>query len=122
MALAVITGAGAPGGIGMASARALGQAGFDLAITATTGRIEARRAELLAEGFAVTAFQGDLTDPATVARLYDTTGSAAVLVNNAGMGSVLAPAEQMAFVDMTVEQWRRPVSYTHLTLPTKRIV
>ncbi len=37
MALAVITGAGAPGGIGMACARALGAAGFDLAIAATTG-------------------------------------------------------------------------------------
>jgi 3-oxoacyl-[acyl-carrier protein] reductase len=115
MALAVITGAGAPGGIGMACARALGQAGFDLAITATTGRIEARRAELMAEGFAVTAFQGDLTDPATVARLYDTSGPAAVLVNNAGMGSVLAPAEQMAFLDMTAEQWRRQMDVTLTT-------
>jgi 3-oxoacyl-[acyl-carrier protein] reductase len=115
MALAVITGAGAPGGIGMACARALGQAGFDLAITATTGRIEARCAELMAEGFAVTAFQGDLTDPATVARLYDTTGPAAVLVNNAGMGSVLAPAEQMAFLEMTADQWRRQMDVTLTT-------
>ena len=47
-ARALITGAGAPGGIGMACARALGQAGFALAITATTGRIHARAAELLA--------------------------------------------------------------------------
>lgn len=115
MALAVITGAGAPGGIGMACARALGAAGFDLAIAATTGRIEARRAELLAEGFRVLAFQGDLTDPATVARLYDLTGPAEVLVNNAGMGSLLSPAEQMAFLDLSPEDWRRQMDTTLTT-------
>jgi len=115
MALAVITGVGAAGGIGMACARALGQAGFDLAITATTGRIEARRAELLAEGYRVMSFQGDLTDPATVGRLYGATGPAAVLVNNAGMGSVLAPAAQIAFLDMTPEDWRRQMDTTLTT-------
>ena len=115
MALAVITGAGAPGGIGMASARALGAADFDLAITATSGRIEARRAELMAEGFNVLAFQGDLTDPASVARLFDATGPAEVLVNNAGMGSVLAPAEQVVFLDMSIDQWRRQMDTTLTT-------
>jgi len=115
MALAVITGAGAPGGIGMASARALGAAGFDLAITATTGRIEARRAELMAEGFRVVAFQDDLTDAATVARLYDLTGPAEVLVNNAGMGSLLSPAEQIAFLDLSPEDWRRQMDTTLTT-------
>ena len=115
MALAVITGAGAPGGIGMACARALGAAGFDLAITATTGRIEARRAELMAEGYRVLAFQGDLTDAATVARLCDMTGPAEVLVNNAGMGSVLCPAEQIAFLDMSPDDWRRQMDTTLTT-------
>lgn len=115
MALAIITGAGAPGGIGMACARALGAAGFDLAITATTGRIEARRAELLAEGYRVIAFQGDLTEPATVARLFDLTGPAEVVVNNAGMGSVLAPAEQIGFLQMTPEAWRRQMDTTLTT-------
>jgi len=121
MALAVITGAGAAGGIGMACARALGAAGFSLAITATTGRIAARRAELLAEGFDVTSFQGDLTDPATVAQLFDQTGPAQVLVNNAGMGSVLLPAEQVAFVDSSPDQWRRAMdaSLTTAVLVTR---
>ena len=50
---ALITGAGAAGGIGLATARALGAAGFDLAITATSGRIHARAAELIAEGHSV---------------------------------------------------------------------
>lgn len=115
MAQAVITGAGAPGGIGMACARALGQAGHAVVITATTGRIEARRAELLAEGIVATAFQGDLSDPATVARLFDRTGPVDVLVNNAGMGSQMDPSVQLAFVDMTPDQWRRQMDTTLTT-------
>ncbi len=107
MATALITGTGAPGGIGMACARALGRAGFDLAITATTGRIQARAAELVAEGFRVSAHQGDLTDPIAVARLYDAIGPVEVLVNNAGMGSVSSPAQQVAFLDLDPDQWRR---------------
>jgi 3-oxoacyl-[acyl-carrier protein] reductase len=115
MALAVITGAGAPGGIGMACARALGAAGFDLVIAATTGRIEARRAELIAEGYQVIAFQGDLSEPATVARLYNLSGPAEVLVNNAGMGTVLAPADPISFLQMTPEAWRRQMDTTLTT-------
>ncbi len=112
---ALITGAGAPGGIGMACARALGRAGHRLVITATSGRIEARRAELMAEGFDVAAFQGDLTDPATVARMFDQTGPVGVLVNNAGMGAVGAPAEQRAFLDMTPDHWRQQMDCTLTT-------
>lgn len=121
MATALITGAGAPGGIGMACARALGRAGFDLAITATTGRIFARAAELLAEGFNVTAHQADLTEAAQVARLVDAVGPVAVLVNNAGMGSVGAPAEQLRFLDLSPDQWRRAmdVSLTTAVLVTQ---
>ena len=74
-----------------------------------------RAAELLAEGFRVTAFQGDLTDAATVARLFDQTGPVQVLVNNAGMGSLGSPAEQAAFVDMTPDQWRRQMDTTLTT-------
>lgn len=115
MARAIITGAGAAGGIGMACARALGAMGHELIITATTGRIEARRAELLAEGLAVTAFQGDLTDPATVGRFYDLCGPVGILVNNAGMGSVLEPATQRPFVETSVEDWRRQMDTTLTT-------
>jgi len=119
--LALITGAGAPGGIGMACARALGQAGYRLAITATTGRIFARAAELIAEGYQVTAHQADLTDPVQVAAMADAVGQVSVLVNNAGMGSVTAPAEQVGFLDMTPDQWRRAmdVSLTTAVLVTQ---
>lgn len=88
--VALITGDGASGGIGMACARALGAAGYSLAITATTRRIEARRADLMAQGSSVTAHIGDLPDSIPVSRVYDKVGPVCVLVNNAGMGSVPA--------------------------------
>lgn len=121
MAKALITGAGAQGGIGLACARALGAAGFELIIAATTGRIAARQAELAAEGFQVTSFQGDLTEAAEVARLFHQVGPVEVLVNNAGMGSVNSPAEQVSFLEMTPEHWRRAldISLTTAVLVTQ---
>lgn len=118
---ALITGAGAAGGIGIATARALGAAGFDLAIAATTGRIHVRAAELLAEGYRVTAHVADLTEAAQVDRLAAEVGAVDVLVNNAGMGSVGFPAEQIAFLDIDPDQWRRAmdVSLTTAVLVTR---
>lgn len=118
---ALITGAGAPGGIGMATARALAEAGHAVAITATTGRIHARAAELIAEGHDVTAHIADLTDPAQVDALLTAVGAVDVLVNNAGMGSVLSPAEQVSFLDLTPDQWRRALdaSLTTAVLVTR---
>ncbi len=118
---ALITGAGAAGGIGIAVARALGAAGCTLAITATTGRIHARAAELLAEGFTVTAHVADLTDPVQVARIEAEVGPVDILVNNAGMGSVGSPAEQVAFLDLDADQWRRAMdaSLTTAVLVTR---
>lgn len=118
---ALITGAGAPGGIGFATARALAEAGHGVAITATTVRIHARAAELIAEGFDVTAHIADLTDPAQVDALATVVGPVDVLVNNAGMGSVLAPAEQVSFLDLTPDQWRRALdaSLTTAVLVTR---
>lgn len=118
---ALITGAGAAGGIGLATARALGAAGFDLAIAATTGRIHARAAELIAEGFRVSAHVADLTEADQVGRLALEVGPVDVLVNNAGMGSVGAPAEQVAFLDLDPDQWRRAMdaSLTTAVLVTR---
>lgn len=118
---ALITGAGAQGGIGLASARALACAGCSLAITATTGRIHARAAELMAEGHDVTAHVADLTDPVQVARLWDEVGAVDILVNNAGMGSIGSPAEQVAFLDIDPDQWRRAMdaSLTTAVLVTR---
>lgn len=121
MALALITGAGAPGGIGMASARALAAQGYDLAITATTGRIFARAAELIAEGCTVSAHQADLTDAAEVGRLAQAIGPVAVLVNNAGMGSLSEPAENTGFLQISPDKWHRAmdVSLTTAVLVTQ---
>ena len=121
---ALITGAGAAGGIGIATARALGAAGFDLAIAATTGRIHVRAAELLAEGYRVTAHVADLTEAAQVDRLAAEVGAVDVLVNNAGMGSVGFPAEQIAFLDIDPDQWRRAmdVSLTTAVLVTRALL
>lgn len=118
---ALVTGAGAPGGIGFATARSLAAAGHRVAITATTGRIHARAAELLAEGHRITAHVADLTEPAQVARLLDEVGAVDILVNNAGMGSVGAPAEQVSFLDLDPDRWRRALdaSLTTAVLVTR---
>jgi 3-oxoacyl-[acyl-carrier protein] reductase len=117
----LVTGAGAPDGIGFATARWLARAGARVAITATTGRIHARAAELIAEGLEISAHVADLTEPDQVARLADAVGPVDVLVNNAGMGSVGAPAEQVAFMDIDPDQWRRAMdaSLTTAVLVTR---
>ncbi len=84
--VALVTGCGAPDGIGFATARALAAAGARVAITSTTGRIFDRLRELGDGHIAATA---DLTDPAAVSRLFaqvtDQLGPVEVLLNNAGM-------------------------------------
>ncbi len=80
MSRALVTGAGSEAGIGFACARALRAAGHDVAVAATTDRIQARAAELGGTGHVA-----DLTDPDAVARLADEVGDVDVLVCNAGM-------------------------------------
>ncbi len=117
----LVTGAGAPGGIGFATARLMARGGARVAICATTGRIHARAAELVGEGLSVTAHVADLTEPEQVARLADAVGPVDVLINNAGMGSVGAPAEQVSFLDLDPDQWRRAMdaSLTTAVLVTR---
>ena len=122
---ALITGAGAPGGIGMACARALGLAGHALVIAGASGRIHARAAELMAEGFTVTAHQGDLTEADDVARLRTLAGPVDILVNNAGMGMQAEPLRPTNFATSDLTKWRREmdlslttaVNVTHAFLP-----
>jgi 3-oxoacyl-[acyl-carrier protein] reductase len=108
----LITGAGAPGGIGFACARAFGAAGYRLAIASTTSRIEERAAELRALGYAVTAHIGDLTDPVQVARVVAEVGPVDILVNNAGMGAISEPLARGSFVEMSGDLFARKFAVT----------
>ncbi|HWS52115.1 MAG TPA: SDR family NAD(P)-dependent oxidoreductase, partial [Microbacterium sp.] len=85
---ALVTGAGSPTGIGFASARALGELGARVVVTATTDRIHERAAELVAEGFDAVGVVARLDSEHEVAALAARAGAVDVLVNNAGMVSV----------------------------------
>ena len=87
--VALVTGAGAAGGIGFAVAQALAGRGAAMAITATSPRVHERAAELAVTGASVWADVADLTDEAAARRLVEAVlerfGHLDVLVNNAGM-------------------------------------
>lgn len=109
---AIITGAGAQDGIGFACAKSLAEVGYAVHLVATSDRILARAEELRAAGFSATGHLCDLTSKTAVEKLRQVTGPAAVLVNNAGMGSLAQPALQRHFVDLEEEDWDRGISVT----------
>jgi 3-oxoacyl-[acyl-carrier protein] reductase len=117
--VALVTGAGAPDGIGMATARLLGQLGAAVAVAATSARAHHRAEELAASGVPATGVVADLTDEEqvrrAVAEVTDALGAPTVLVNNAGMTSVTDPvldvassggAESGTAAGLTYAQWR----------------
>jgi 3-oxoacyl-[acyl-carrier protein] reductase len=118
--IALVTGAGSEAGIGFATARRLAAMGARVFITSTTDRCHERAKALVTDGFEVDAFPADLTSAADVdaliARVHDVMGPVEVLVNNAGMTSVLDP---MAGVSLTHEmsdaRWRHTIE-RNLTL------
>lgn len=121
--VAWVTGAGAPDGIGFATARLLGALGAVVAVGATTDRAHHRALELEQHGVQALGVVADLTDEAqvrdTVALVGDTLGPPTILVNNAGMTSVSAPAIALAssggeesgtLGELSYEAWRRSLS------------
>ncbi|MEO6654341.1 MAG: SDR family NAD(P)-dependent oxidoreductase [Ilumatobacteraceae bacterium] len=112
---AVITGAGSPTGIGVASARMLAELGAQVMITSTTDRIHQRVDELRREGFVAHGSFGDLTDEATVQRIVDEAiaalGEIDILVNNSGMTSVSRPGLEEAdeAAALPYSQWRASI-------------
>ena len=110
---ALVTGAGSADGIGFATARELGRLGASVVVTATTDRIEARAAELKAEGIDAAASIGDLTDPgqaeAAVQLALEQFGRLDILVNNAGMTAVSDPQSPAPLAELTDEQWRSAI-------------
>ena len=106
----LVTGAGAPNGIGFAIARAFALLGHSVTVTATSDRIHDRSADLTKLGLKVRSLVADLTIAADVERLHKHVGSIDVLINNAGMGSVGSPAIQKRFVDLDEGDWDKGIS------------
>jgi 3-oxoacyl-[acyl-carrier protein] reductase len=116
---ALVTGAGAPDGIGFATARLLGELGATVAVAATTERVHDRAAELEKQGIKAVGVVGDLTDEAATSRLVDEVtaalGAPTILVNNAGMTSVSGPAlaagaESGRLGDMPLAGWHQALA------------
>ncbi len=109
--VAVVTGAGAPDGIGFATARLLAELGAAVTITATTARIRDRVSELRGAGFSAAGMVGDLTDvdvaPGLVSAALEQWGLVIdIVVNNAGMISAANPVfESGTVVAMDLATW-----------------
>jgi NAD(P)-dependent dehydrogenase (short-subunit alcohol dehydrogenase family) len=106
--IAMVTGAGS--GIGRATALALLEAGYSVVLAGRRREaLERTIAEAGPAGTRAVAVPADVTDPASVSTLFDTTkaafGRLDVLFNNAGTG---APAVNLE--DLTFEQWQRVVA------------
>lgn len=121
--VAWVTGAGAPDGIGFATARLLGALGAAVAVGATTDRAHHRARELEHDGVRAIGIVADLTVEEQVrdalVQVVDTLGPPTILVNNAGMTSVSAPALDLAssggeesgtIGELSHEAWRRALS------------
>ena len=103
----LVSGAGAPGGIGFAIAKSFIQDGANVFITSTTDRIHARASELGATGFIA-----DLTQSEQCQLIINSIGDLDVLVNNAGMTSVNSPLGKDEATDLTTvsyEAWQRGI-------------
>ena len=116
---ALVTGAGAPDGIGLATARLLGRMGARVVVSATSDRVHERAGELVAEGIDTIALLADLTDPDQAQRLVDETvghlGRLDVLVNNAGMVQTGVAIPGGTLVDQPLEAWLRQLDITLMT-------
>lgn len=106
---ALITGCGSAQGIGFASARALGELGARVIITATTERIHERSAELAALGIDAVGVVARLTSDDEIAHLRaslaDVSARPTILVNNAGMVTVGDEEIEQGDVTMTLSEW-----------------
>lgn len=131
--VALVTGAGAPDGIGFACAMALGGAGALVALVATTDRIHERAEGLRRAGIGAKGYVADLTYPeqcaSVVADVLEGQERIDILVNNAGMTSVTAPTNAGGPVEaLSPAAWAAALDrnlttaflMTRLTLPAMR--
>jgi 3-oxoacyl-[acyl-carrier protein] reductase len=108
--VAVVTGAGRPGGIGFAVAVALAAAGHDVVLGATGEHVRDRAAAVAGlTGRTAIGFAGDLTDPAMAHALIRTAedlGPLSVLVSNAGMVATGEPDHEGGAASLGDSAWR----------------
>jgi 3-oxoacyl-[acyl-carrier protein] reductase len=105
---ALVSGAGAPGGIGIAIAAALRAAEANVAITSTTDRIFERAREISATGYVA-----DLSQESECVRLISAIPTIDILVNNAGMTSLKNPLQEDEATDLTsvtLAGWQRGIN------------
>ena len=109
--VALVTGVGANVGIGLATAKKLGEAGAILGIVATSEDVYERAKELQSLGYTVRPYKLDLTkfdDVKTMTEdLRQAHGRIDILVNNAGIGPRAERSNLYGtlFVDLTEEEW-----------------
>jgi 3-oxoacyl-[acyl-carrier protein] reductase len=109
--VAVVTGAGAPDGIGFATARLLAELGAAVMISATTARIHDRVSELRGGGFDAAGAVGDLTEADAASGLVSAAlarwARLDIVVNNAGMISAADPVFESGTVEsMDLATWQ----------------
>ena len=109
--VAIVTGCGSASGIGIATARVLGQLGAVVVMTATGDHVHDRVVELASEGLEVRGIPADLTSPAGAQAVVDFAvaelGGPSILVNNAGMTSQGSVVESGSATDITEGEWHR---------------
>jgi 3-oxoacyl-[acyl-carrier protein] reductase len=109
--VALVTGCGSASGIGIVAARALGQLGASVIITATGDHIHDRVAELRGEGLEVCGVPADLTSMSGARSVAEfavaEVGAPTILVNNAGMTSQGSVVESGSVMDINEEDWHR---------------
>ena len=109
--VALVTGAGSPDGIGIATARLLAELGAAVMVSATTARIQDRVSELRTAGFDAAGIVADLTDAEAASRLVsaalDRWGRLDIVVNNAGMISAAVSQFESGTVEsMDLVTWQ----------------
>jgi 3-oxoacyl-[acyl-carrier protein] reductase len=107
--VAIVSGAGSPQGIGFATARALGELGAGVVLTATSDRVFERAAELRADGITASGFIARLDDEDEVASLgadLERVGiRPTIVVNNAGMIASGDPEMLHGDATMSLADW-----------------
>ena len=128
----LVTGAGAPDGIGFVTARVLGDMGATVLLVGLSERIHERANELIEHGIAARSFTADLTNDDAVADVVRQIDKLDILINNAGMTSQVASADECGETGSAAEVspagWRAALErnltsaylVTHATLPLIR--